>query len=346
MAEPLPPSPSSPDVPPEESRVSESPAARRARGSVSERARTGGQGKREPRSTRSLLISIGAHIVVGIALLQLLTFGHGLSGFLGLNKQSDDLEERLTYVAPAKPKVAETPKAAPKPKVTESPDATQLRAPTTAPVLGTPAAAPPEPAKPASADTGSGAPGEKGVGALDPNLMGVKPGYTDVRVWRGSGGGGAAGAAPGRNGAEKLDSVIRWAITSVADSLDSLARAQGRYGKKPGDWTKTTADGQKWGWDGTGIRLGKVVIPNALLGLLPLNAQKGMSGNYTEINRDKRLALAREDIMRNSERALGEQEFRKLVTELRDRRERERRDRLRAPDASIVTTKPGTPDKQ
>ena len=342
MAESLPPSPSH-HVPPQETRASESASARRARGGVSERARTGGQGKREPRSTKSLLISIGAHIVVGIALLQLLTFGHGLSGFLGLNKKTD-LEERLTYVSPTKPKPAPTPKVTPKPKLTESPDASRLRAPTTGPVLGVPAATPPEPVK-ASPDTGSGSPGEKGVGALDPNLTGVKPGFTDVRVWRGSGGGGA-GVAPGRNGAERLDSVMRWSITSAADSLDSLARAQGRYGKKPGDWTKTTADGQKWGWDGMGIRLGKIVIPNALLALLPLNAQKGMSGNFTEINRDKRLALAREDIMRNSERALGEQEFRKLVTELRDRRERERRDRLRAPDAPAVTGKPGTPAKQ
>jgi len=311
---------------------------------VSERARTGGQGTREPRSTKSLLISIGAHVVVGIALLQFLTFGHGLAGFLGLNKSAADREERLTFLSKAKPQPVEKPKVAPKPKVTESSDASRLRAPITGPELGVPAAAPPEPVA-ARPDTGSGAPGDKGVGALDPNLTGVKPGFTDVRVWRGSGGGGA-GVAPGRNGAEKLDSVMRWAITSAADSLDSLGRAQGRYGKKPGDWTKTTADGQKWGWDGTGIRLGKVVIPNALLGLLPLNAQRGMSGNFTEMNRDRRLALAREDIMRNSERALGEQEFRKLVTELRDRRERERRDRLRAPDALVAPAKSGTPDNR
>ena len=344
MAESFPPSSSSHEPQLEKTRASGSPPARRSRSGVSERARTGGQGKREPRSTKSLLISLGAHVVVGVALLQLLTFGHGLSGFLGFNKKADDLQERLTYVSPAKPKPTEAPKTTPTPKESESPDATRLRSPTTGPVVGVPAASPIEAVK-ASSDTGSGSAGEKGVGALDPSLTGVKPGYTDVRVWRGSGGGGA-GVSPGRNGAEKLDSVMRWAITSVADSLDSLARAQGRYGKKPGDWTKTTADGQKWGWDGMGIRLGKVLIPNALLGLLPLNAQRGMSGNFTEISRDKRLALAREDIMRNSERALGEQEFRKLATELRDRRERERRDRLKAPDASMVPAKPGTPEKQ
>ena len=106
MAESLPPSLSPHDLPPEESRASESAAARRARGGVSERARTGGQGKREPRSTQSLLLSIGAHLVVGVVVIQFLTFGHGLSGFLGLNKRTDDLEERLTFVSPAKPKPA------------------------------------------------------------------------------------------------------------------------------------------------------------------------------------------------------------------------------------------------
>jgi hypothetical protein len=91
--------------------------------------------------------------------------------------------------------------------------------------------------------------------------------------------------------------------------------------------------------------LGKVVIPNALLALLPLNASTAanMSGNFTAMEREKRLGLAREDIMRMSERGQGEAEFRKLATELRDRRERERRDRLKAPSASIAPAAPTAP---
>ena len=150
----------------------------------------------------------------------------------------------------------------------------------------------------------------------------------------------ASDLASSRNGAERLDSIISFAITSVADSLEAVARAQGRYGRAPGDWTKTGKNGDKWGWDNAGIRLGKVVIPNALLTLLPLNAQVAMSGNSTAIDRERRLALSRTDIIRNADMALGDAEFRKLVTELRDRREKERRDRLRAPDASLITAKP------
>ncbi len=326
--------------PTDETRTSEPRSGRRKRGAVSDRARLGGANGREKRSAKALSVSIGLHAIAAVVLVQLLTFGHGLSGFLGLDKEKDAREERITFVSPRQPK---PPEVAPKSKpAVEQPttDQPRLRPPTTGPVLGTPADAPSAEPAPTRADTGSGlAAGAEPVGALDPNLRGVKPGYNDVRVWRGAGGGGA-GAAPGRNGAERLDSIIGYAIGAAADSLDSLARAQGRTGRKPGDWTKTGPDGQKWGWDGTGIRLGKVTIPNALLGLLPLNAQRGMSGNFTEIQRDKRLALAREDIMRNADRALGEAEFRKLVGELRDRRERERRDRLRAPDASIAPAKP------
>jgi hypothetical protein len=179
-----------------------------------------------------------------------------------------------------------------------------------------------------------------GIGVVDPSVRGVKPSYGDPRVWEGPVGNGVA---PSRNGAERLDSVMGTAIMAARDSLDSLARAQGRYGKGPGDWTKTDKNGNKWGWDPTGIRLGKVTIPNALLALLPMNAQKGMSGNFTEMDRERRLGLARSDIMRMSERGAGEVEFRKLAGELRDRRERERRERLRAPSASVAPAAPVTP---
>ncbi len=330
-----PPESPTPDVPPSRSR---------RRTVVSDRARVGGA-KREPRSAREFGVSVAMHVVVGVVLLQFLTFGHGWSRFLGFGKANEPREERVTFVATREPKPPVVAKIPPKQSETVTPDVSRLRAPTTGPVVGIPAAQPePVAARP---DTGSAAPGTgaKGVGALDPNLRGVKPGYTDVRVWRGNGGGGAAsaGVASGRDRAEKLDSIMRSAITA-GDSLNALAGANSS-GRRPGDWTKTDSAGNKWGWDGTGIRLGKVTIPNALLGLLPLNAQRGMSGNYTDMQRDSRLALAREDIQRNVERSLGEAEFKKIVSELRDRREKERRDRLRAPDPTIAASRPTTPEK-
>ena len=311
------------------------------RRSVPERARLAGAPQREGRSPRALALSVVLHVAVGVAMLELLTFGHGLSGFLGLTK-SKQREERISYVSPVAPKVTPATPVAPRRTPTPTP---RLSLPSPNVEVSPPAAVPTPAVAPAvaRADTGGGvgsAASGTGVGALDPNLRGVQPGYTDARIWRGSAGGGNAAPAPSRNGTERLDSIISFAITSVADSLDAVARSEGRYNRAPGDWTKKGKNGEKWGWDNAGIRLGKVVIPNALLTLLPLNAQVAMSGNSTAIDRERRLSASRADIMRNADLALGDLEFRKLVNELRDRREKERRDRLRAPDASLVPAKP------
>ena len=191
-----------------------------------------------------------------------------------------------------------------------------------------------------SADTGSGAPAD--VGGLDPALRGVRPGYTDERVWRGvpggQGGTGAGEVGPTGDRADKLDSIMAGILTAARDSLDSIARAQGKYGRQPGDWTTTDKNGRKWGWDQQGIKLGKVVIPNALLALLPLNATTAasMSGNMARMDADRRIAASRADIQRMSERGIGEAEFRRVVKEMDARRDTERRERLRAPSASLA----------
>lgn len=308
-------------------------APRARRRAISDRARAGGSKEGRKRTVKALAISIGAHVVVAVVLFQLITFGHGLSSFLNLGRPDDALEERVTYVA------TETPKPAVTPDLPQAEPPTEPRAAASPPTISSPgvtsgaAVEAPRNAPSPRADTGSGRRPDgtgNGVGEIDPNLKGVKPAYGDARVWQGPVGNGVA---PGRDGADRLDSVMGFAITSARDSLDSLARSQGKYGRAPGDWTKTDANGNKWGWDNAGIRLGKVVIPNALLSLLPLNTQVGMSGNFTAMERERRLSMSRADILRMSERSLGEAEFRKLANELRDRRERERRDRLKAPSA-------------
>ena len=309
---------------------------------ISPRARLGGS-ERPKRSPQALAASVLVHIVIAVATLQLLTFGHGLSGFLDFGKSKEQKEEKLTYVQ------TEPKKPEPKPVTKPVTPKVVSAAPQSIGVPSAPAEDPRAAPPPTRADTGSGAGTGtgNGIGVVDPNVRGIKPSYGDPRVWEGPVGNGVA---PGRDRAEKLDSIMGYAIMAARDSLDSLARAQGRYGKGPGDWTKTDKNGNKWGWDPTGIRLGKVVIPNALLALLPLNAQKGMSGNFTELEREKRLGLARSDIQRMSERGAGEAEFRKIANDLRDRREKERRDRLRAPSASVApaaasTTPPNKSDK-
>jgi hypothetical protein len=286
------------------------------------------------RASRAVLLAVGLHVVVGVVMVQLLTFGHGIPSWLRFGSRDQVLEERLTYVAPRVP-VTPTPKTVVSPpRVAATPNT--VGAPFTSATVEPPVAA----AGAAPRDTGSGAgvAAGEGLGNGNPAVRGMRPGYFDGRVWRdpvivGSGAGGGGG-----DRADNLDSILGFMLTQAADSLDSLNRAQGRTGRPPGDWTKTDKNGQKWGWDQQGIRLGKVMIPNALLALLPLNAATAgrMSGNMSQMDADRRLAASRADIMRMSERGLGEADFRKIANELRDRRESERRNRLKAPSATVA----------
>ncbi len=304
----------------------------RKRGGLSARARSGGAVRDKQRVSRAVLIAVGFHLVVGIVLVQVLTFGHGIPAWLRFGSNEQPLEERLTYVAP---------REQPKPVAQVKPTPTTTT--TTRPLVMAPVVSGPVVVTPPSAprDTGSGAAvgqGDgSGIGAGDPNLRGIRPGYFDGRVWRdpvvvGNAGGG------GGDRADNLDSIMGFVITQARDSLDSLNRAQGRTGRAPGDWTKTGKNGEKWGWDSQGIRLGKVMIPNALLALLPLNAATAarMSGNMTQMDAERRLSASRADIMRMSERGMGDAEFRRIANDLRDRRETERRNRLKAPSATVA----------
>ena len=313
---------------------SSAPEPTRKRTSLSARARSGGAVREKQRSSRAVLMAVGIHVVVGAVLVQVLTFGHGIPSWLRFGANEPPLEERLTYVAPRE---QAKPVAQVKPPTTK-------RTTTTRPSVTTPFTSAPDVVSAPSAprDTGSGAAvgqGDgSGIGAGDPNVRGVRPGYFDGRVWRDPVVVGNAGGGGGGDRADNLDSIMGFMLTQAADSLDSLNRAQGRTGRKPGDWTRTGKNGEKWGWDSQGIRLGKVMIPNALLALLPLNAATAgrMSGNMTQMDAERRLAASRSDIMRMSERGMGEADFRKIVNELRDRREKERRDRLKAPSATVA----------
>jgi hypothetical protein len=319
-----------PPVPPAGESVA--PTASRTRGALSARARSGGAVREKQRASRAVLIAVGIHLVVGVVLVQVLTFGHGIPSWLRFGAGEQPLEERLTYVAPRVP---------PKP-VAQVKRPTTKRATTTRPTVTMPVTSGPEVVSAPSAprDTGSGAAVGQGdgIGTGDPNVRGIRPGYFDGRVWRDPVVVGNAGGGGGGDRADNLDSIMGFMLTQAADSLDSLNRAQGRTGRKPGDWTKTGKNGEKWGWDSQGIRLGKVMIPNALLALLPLNAGTAgrMSGNMTQMDAERRLAASRTDIMRMSERGMGEADFRKIVNELRDRREKERRVRLKAPSATVA----------
>lgn len=287
------------------------------------------------RNTRAMAIAVILHVVVAVIVVQILTFGHGLPAWMRFTDRERPVEERLNYIATREtpPRVVPPVRRPPVQPTTEQPQLVAPSAPVATPPAAPPAAAP--------RDTGGGAPpGANGIGALDPNVRGVRPGYTDERLWRGAaGGGGGAGGFPSRGDrADGLDSIIANSIMAARDSLDSLARAQGKYGRAPGDWTKTGKNGDKWGWDQQGIRLGKVTIPNALLALLPLNAATAanMSGNMSRMDANRRFDAATADIQRMSARGMGDAEFRRVTREMDMRRDTERRERLRAPSASIA----------
>jgi hypothetical protein len=112
-----------------------------------------------------------------------------------------------------------------------------------------------------------------------------------------------------RTAAEDVDSIVDLAIGIVRDSI---AIASGR--RKPGEWTVKDKDGRTWGWDHSGIRLGKFTIPQALLALLPLNVSSGTSPIET-----RSAAYIRRDVMENAQRQISEDEFRAAVKRIRER---------------------------
>jgi hypothetical protein len=113
-----------------------------------------------------------------------------------------------------------------------------------------------------------------------------------------------------------MDSVVTSGIEHARDSAAAVAYSPNKFER--GDWT-VEKNGRKYGIDNQYIRLGKVSIPNVLLGLLPLN----MQGNPIAADRDRAMASLRQEILYQSARSMNEEEFRKAVKELRERKERE-----------------------
>src|SRR5205085_1564700 len=144
---------------------------------------------------------------------------------------------------------------------------------------------------------------------------GVEPAAPDPRI--------PLAAAPyqpaPRSQAQLTDSAVQAAFGVYFDSAKYAAEHPGR---QPGDWTKTTADGGKWGWDPGGIRLGKFTIPNAVLAALPLKIGSGQS----PIDARNR-AWMHDDIALHAQQAVSEDAFRDAVRRIRERKEKERREK-------------------
>jgi hypothetical protein len=260
------------------------------------------------RSRASLLVSLSVHIVVILGLINVV-FRYDV-GSLGVTDRPDRATpERLRYV-----RVVPQPSAGGPPTTTlpaPGPTATRrLRPPTQVPV-GIPQPSSAAAAAPGVEDRAGGA----GRGTDVTPATGVQPAYTDPRLW----------PQPGpftplpKTMAERTDSAVKAAFGIF---MDSVQTADANKGRAPGDWTIKDKNGGKWGWDEKGIRLGRVTIPQAVLSLLPLNVQANPTFNDPVTRREA--AFRRGDILYHANRAASEDEFRRAVKRIRERKDRER----------------------
>lgn len=260
-------------------------------------------GKRESRG--SVLLSIGIHVLIGVALAAI-TFRYPIGQLMGLPKDREQ-PEHIQYIAIPRGEPtgngSESMAAPPAKGVAPAP----LRAPTAVPSV-----VPPIPSGTAGAISGK----VGGTGGARAGIAtGVEPAAPDARI--------PLEPAPYRpepkTPTELADSAVQAAFGVYFDSARYAAEHPGRA---PGDWTHTTADGQKWGWDPGGIRLGKYTIPNAVLAALPLRVGNGRSP--VDVRNQNWMY---NDIQQRAQQSISEDEFRAAVRRIRERKEKERRER-------------------
>ena len=252
------------------------------------------------RLSPSFLVSVGVHAVVAIALMQMLILN---GDFSSKPKQSAAREQRVGFVRLPQPGVTKpTPGQSGGDGLPFKSREVHVVAPATVPTtMPAPAALPAK-----TTDTEGAGPI---VGTGGPS-RGVRPQYTDPRVWEPP---GQVVAAP-KTVAQTIDSLIADAIAPYNDSVAAVAQR-----RDPTDWT-VEKGGYKWGVDKRAIHLGPFSIPTALLAMLPLNLQ----GNPTTMERDRSFAAMNRDISIHAQQAINEADFMKAVRSIRERKERER----------------------
>jgi hypothetical protein len=120
-----------------------------------------------------------------------------------------------------------------------------------------------------------------------------------------------------RSRAELVDS----AVTSIVQSyLDSIANDPGGRNQGPPSWTTEIA-GKKFGIDSKNIYIAGLKIPTVVLSLLsiPLAA-----GNIDQNRAYNQYMDLRADLLRAAQRAETLEEFKQVIREIRERKERER----------------------
>ena len=264
--------------------------------------------KPERRIDGSLLVSIALHIVVGTALVLILSIPNPIKQWLTMDHGDPPKAEHVAYIAAPSAASIKGQSGGDNIPVRGKTRARPLVAPTTIPTTVPPAPVSEEPPSGSGPVVGAGGPGE-----------GVVPSYGDPRVWAPT---GPVYYAP-KTQAERLDSAISIRVFAHNDSM-----ALYNSGKKPGDWT-FEKNGEKYGMDSQKIYLGKLALPTALLALLPLNVQ----GNPARYQNDRMKESQRQEIYLNAQRAMDNDEFKIAVKEIRQRKDREHKAELAAKHA-------------
>lgn len=273
--------------------------------------------------------SIALHGVLLVFLAYALQVPAALTRILSGSDPEPAPQERLRFVTvePSSPTPAAAPTRAPARHPAPPP---QVEA---APALVAPSEVPstlPPPASDSAARRATPALTGPIAGGTGPS-RGALPTYSDPRVWVDD---PALVYAP-KTDVERLDSAL---VTSLNRYVDSLLENTYRPNKfERGEWT-VERNGQKWGIDQHAIRLGKFSIPTALLALLPLNR---MQGNPIANERARNMAWMREDILYHAQAAMNEEELRRAMRAIRDRKDRERRALERNPRSPGPIVSPG-----
>jgi hypothetical protein len=261
--------------------------------------------------------SIAIHVVLALVLVQIV-FRYPLGQLVGI-PEPEIATERVQFVrVPPPPSEASSGTAAKKPVRNAAP------APIQAPVA-VPTTVPPPQQTDSSPSRAAGGTGT-GLGVSGSGMAtGIEPRQPDKRIDLTA---DVIIRTP-RTVAEDVDSIVSLAIGIYRDSMGVYAQQ-----KKAGEWTVKGKNGQTWGIDQKNIYLGKYKIPTALLSLLPLNvsAQSPIEARSA--------AYIRRDIMENAQRSISEDEFRAAVKRIRERKERERREKMVASDSKSDDKKP------
>ena len=269
---------------------------------------------RKQRSTGSLAISLAMHVVLITALFSIV-MRYPLGQLMGI-PEPPAKTERLTFVQLA-------------PQSTAHSGRTTIPEPGARPVALAPPAVVPDELPPPLPDSGvARAAGGSGAGtdvAGAGAATGVVPMPPDPRIE----------LAPARlqrapaTVIATVDSLIEFTVGIVNDSMSVYAARN----KLP-DWIKKTKYGE-WGLAPGYIALGKLKIPTALLALTVFNQPAAVGPIETRRN-----AYIRRDVQENAQRSISEDEFRAAVKRIRERKERERKEKQLAADGKPIPVTP------